>query len=81
MPGRCRSRAGPERRTDERDDGRLSRLQPTTERWFLSGCYPKAEDHGIQYAMELSGHTSSVYIWRRVKPPKEQIEQAIEGLF
>ena len=47
----------------------------------MSGCYPKAEDHGIQYAMELSGHTSSVYIWRRVKPPKEQIEQAIEGLF
>jgi site-specific recombinase XerD len=40
-----------------------------------------AEDHGIQYAMELSGHTSSKYIWRYVKPPKEQIEEAMEGLF
>lgn len=40
-----------------------------------------AEEHGIQYAMELSGHTSSKYIWRYVKPGKERLEEAVEGLF
>ena len=40
-----------------------------------------AEEHGIQYAMEFSGHTSSRYIWRYVKPPREKIEEAVEGLF
>jgi integrase/recombinase XerD len=40
-----------------------------------------AEKHGVQYAMELSGHTSSQYIWRYVKPTDEQREAALEGLF
>jgi integrase/recombinase XerD len=40
-----------------------------------------AEEHGIQYAMELSGHTSSRYIWRYVKPPRDKLEEAVEGLF
>jgi integrase/recombinase XerD len=40
-----------------------------------------AEEHGIQYAMELSGHTSSRYIWRYVKPAREKLEEAVEGLF
>ncbi len=40
-----------------------------------------AEEHGIQYAMELSGHTSSRYIWRYVKPAREKMEEAVEGLF
>jgi hypothetical protein len=40
-----------------------------------------AEEHGIQYAIELSGHTSSQYIWRYVKPTDEQKEKALEDLF
>jgi integrase/recombinase XerD len=40
-----------------------------------------AEEHGVQYAMELSGHTSSRYIWRYVKPPRERLEEVMEGLF
>jgi integrase/recombinase XerD len=40
-----------------------------------------AEKHGVQYAMELAGHTSSQYIWRYVKPTDEQKEQALEELF
>jgi hypothetical protein len=42
---------------------------------------PTVEDYEIQDAMELSRHTSSKYIWRYVKPPKEQIEQTVERLF
>jgi hypothetical protein len=38
-------------------------------------------EHGIQYAMELSGHTSSRYIWRYVKPAREKLEEAVEELF
>jgi integrase/recombinase XerD len=40
-----------------------------------------AEKHGVQYAMELAGHTSSQYIWRYVKPTDEQKEKALEELF
>jgi integrase/recombinase XerD len=40
-----------------------------------------AEKHGVHYAMELAGHTSSQYIWRYVKPTDEQKEQAQEELF
>ena len=40
-----------------------------------------AEEHGVQYAMELSGHTSSRYICRYVKPLRARIEEAVEGLF
>jgi integrase/recombinase XerD len=40
-----------------------------------------AEEHGLAYAMELSGHTSSQYIWRYVKPTDEQKEKALENLF
>ena len=40
-----------------------------------------AEKHGVQYAMELSGHTSSRYIWRYVQPSQEQKEAALEDLF
>jgi integrase/recombinase XerD len=40
-----------------------------------------AEKYGVQYAMELAGHTSSQYIWRYVKPTDEQKEKAIEELF
>ena len=40
-----------------------------------------AEKYGVQYAMELAGHTSSQYIWRYVKPTDDQKEQALEDLF
>jgi integrase/recombinase XerD len=40
-----------------------------------------AEKNGVQYAMELAGHTSSNYIWRYIKPTDEQKEQAQEDLF
>ncbi len=36
---------------------------------------------GVEYAMELSGHTSSQYIWRYVQPTDEEKEKAIEELF
>ena len=40
-----------------------------------------AEKYGVQYAMELAGHTSSRYIWRYVQPSDEQKEAALEDLF
>jgi integrase/recombinase XerD len=40
-----------------------------------------AEKNGVQFAMELSGHSSSNYIWRYVKPSDEQKERAVEDLF
>lgn len=40
-----------------------------------------AEKHGVQYAMEMAGHTSPNYIWRYVKPTDEQKEKATEELF
>lgn len=40
-----------------------------------------AEKHGVQYAMEIAGHTSERYIWRYVQPSKEQKEAALEKLF
>jgi integrase/recombinase XerD len=39
------------------------------------------EKHGVHYAIELAGHTSSQYIWRYVKPTDEQRERAMEELF
>jgi integrase/recombinase XerD len=40
-----------------------------------------AEKYGVQYAMELAGHTSSRYIWRYVQPSQEEKEAALEDLF
>jgi integrase/recombinase XerD len=40
-----------------------------------------AEKEGVQYAMELAGHTSPNYIWRYVRPTDEQKEAAQEKLF
>ena len=40
-----------------------------------------AEKYGVQYAMELAGHTSSRYIWRYVQPSDEEKEAALEDLF
>ena len=35
----------------------------------------------IRYAMKLSGHTSSKYIWRYTEPSREDEERALEDLF
>lgn len=40
-----------------------------------------AEKHGVQYAMELSGQSSERYIWRYVRPSREQAEKALDDLF
>jgi integrase/recombinase XerD len=40
-----------------------------------------AEKKGLRYAMELSGHTSSQYMWRYVQPTDDEKEKAIEELF
>ncbi|OWK45558.1 Site-specific recombinase XerD [Fimbriiglobus ruber] len=39
------------------------------------------EKHGVQFAMEATGHISSKYIWRYVKPSDEEREKAMEELF
>src|SRR5262249_35988398 len=38
-----------------------------------------AEKEDIRYAMKLSGHTSSKYLWRYTDPSRQ--EQALEELF
>ena len=40
-----------------------------------------AERYGVQYAMELAGHTSSRYIWRYIQPSEEEKDAALEELF
>ncbi len=40
-----------------------------------------ARNNGVQFAMELSGHTSSNYIWRYIQPSDEEKEKAVEELF
>lgn len=40
-----------------------------------------AEKQDIRYAMKLSGHTSSKYIWRYTEPSRKEQEQALEDLF
>jgi integrase/recombinase XerD len=40
-----------------------------------------AEKEDIRYAMKLSGHTSSKYIWRYTEPSRQEQERALENLF
>ncbi len=40
-----------------------------------------AQKNGVQFAIELSGHTSSNYIWRYIQPSDEEKERAVEELF
>jgi integrase/recombinase XerD len=40
-----------------------------------------AEKEDIRYAMKLSGHTSSKYIWRYTEPSHQEQERALEDLF
>lgn len=39
------------------------------------------DKHGVEFAMEAAGHSSSKYIWRYVKPSQEEKEKALENLF
>lgn len=39
-----------------------------------------AEEKGVQYAKEASDHKSDRYIWRYVKPSRESLTRAVEGL-
>jgi integrase/recombinase XerD len=39
-----------------------------------------AEEKGVQYAKEASGHKSDRYIWRYVKPNHESLAEAVDGL-
>jgi hypothetical protein len=39
-----------------------------------------AEEKGIQYAMEQSGHRSDRYIWRYVQPDGPAIADALEDI-
>jgi len=39
-----------------------------------------ANEKGVHYAMELSGHWSDRYIWRYVKPDTQSLAEAIDEL-
>jgi integrase len=39
-----------------------------------------ANEKGLHYAMELSGHRSDRYIWRYVKPDEQSLADAIDDL-
>ena len=39
-----------------------------------------AEEKGVQYAKEASGHKSDRYIWRYVKPDQQSLAEAIDTL-
>lgn len=44
-------------------------------------CLRKAAEKDIRYAMKLSGHTSSQYIWRYTEPSADEFDEAMEGLY
>jgi integrase/recombinase XerD len=39
-----------------------------------------AEEKGVHYAREASGHRSDRYIWRCVKPDRQTLAEAIDDL-
>jgi integrase len=39
-----------------------------------------ANEKGVHYAMELSGHRSDRYIWRYVKPDAQSLADALDDL-
>jgi integrase len=39
-----------------------------------------ANEKGVHYAMELSGHRSDRYIWRYVKPDAQSLADALDEL-
>ena len=44
-------------------------------------CLRKAAEKDIRYAMKLSGHTSSQYIWRYTEPSAREFDEAMEELY
>jgi len=42
---------------------------------------PKSADKDIRYAMKLSGHSSTKYIWRYTEPGQGEFDAAIDVLF
>ncbi len=44
-------------------------------------CLRKAAEKDIRYAMKLSGHTSSQYIWRYTEPSAAGFDDAMEELY
>jgi integrase/recombinase XerD len=40
-----------------------------------------ARKHGVEFALEQSGHTSGRYIWRYVQPSDDARQQAVDELF
>ncbi|MHB9063330.1 MAG: tyrosine-type recombinase/integrase [Pirellulaceae bacterium] len=44
-------------------------------------CLRKAAEKDIRYAMNLSGHTSSQYIWRYTEPSASEFDEAMEALY
>ena len=44
-------------------------------------CLRKAAEKDIRYAMKLSGHTSSQYIWRYTEPSGREFDEAMEELY
>lgn len=44
-------------------------------------CLRKAAEKDIRYAMKLSGHTSSQYIWRYTEPSAGEFDDAMEDLY
>jgi hypothetical protein len=47
---------------------------------FPSALRKLAEEKGVQYTKEASGHKSDRYIWRYVKPNHESLAEAVDGL-
>jgi len=44
-------------------------------------CLRKAAEKDIRYAMKLSGHTSSQYIWRYTEPSAKEFDDVMEELY
>jgi integrase/recombinase XerD len=39
-----------------------------------------ADQKGVHFAREASGHKSDRYIWRYVKPSQQTLEEAVDNL-
>jgi site-specific recombinase XerD len=64
-----------------RDNGKGKRIDFSAHTLRHTFLRKVAQEHGVEFAMQVSGHASSKYIWRYVKPSDEQTEAALEELF
>ena len=76
MTGPSTKSASPSEGPDDAEK-RLTFLAHTLRHTFLRKL---AQAHGVAFAMQMSGHASSKYIWRYVKPSNEHTEAALEDL-